>query len=109
MAVSAALDAFDFFATLEAWEGPALVAFVKPGCGACRMMKAALDRVALATFVVDGEDAPGLVADYEVFHFPALFLWFGGEYHARLDCAATPAAVAEAVAAALRQPAEDEP
>lgn len=103
------LDSFDFFSTLEASEGPVLVAFVKPGCGACRMVKRALDEVVFPTFVVDGEDSPGLVADYEVFHFPALFLWFEGEYHARIECPPTPVHLARAVAEALRAPPQEEP
>ena len=104
-----ALDPLDFFATLTASEGPVLVTFVKPGCGACRVMKRALEGLAFQSFLVDAEQGPGLVADYEIFHFPALFLWQDGEYHAKIEAAPTPVALVEAIAAALRREPEPEP
>ncbi len=108
------LDPHDFFATLAAAVGVSVVVFVKPGCGACRAMKAALASLqaggfAGQVFVVDGEDGPGLVADYEVFHFPALFVWRDGDYHAAIEAAPTVAALDRAIREALARPAEDEP
>ena len=88
-----------------------MVVFVKPGCGACKAMLAALERVALAgsCFVVDAEDGPGLVADFELFHFPGVFVWRDGEYHAAIEAAPTPAAVQRAIQAALAAEPEPEP
>lgn len=103
------LDPLDFFKILEGREGPCLVAFVKPACGACRSMKAALEAIAVPSYLVDAEDGPGLVAEYEVFHLPALFLWCDGEYHARIHCPPTPVAVVQALAEALARGPEPEP
>lgn len=108
------LDPLDFYATLSAAPGVSVVVFVKPGCGACRAMKAALDQLEVRgwdgqLFVVDGEDGPGLVADYELFQFPALFVWRDGEYHAEIQAVATAAALDRAIVDALAQPAQPEP
>jgi len=108
------LDPLDFFATLDASPGVSVVVFVKPGCGACRAMKAALTQLeqrgfAGLLFVVDGEDGPGLVADYEIFHFPALFVWRDGHYHAQIQAPPQVARLEHALAEALAGPAEPEP
>jgi thiol-disulfide isomerase/thioredoxin len=103
------LDPLDFHKTLEAGDQPVIVAFIKPGCGACRAMVGALEQIAIPSYLVDGEDGPGLVVEYEIFDFPGLFLWLEGEYHARLHCAPTPVKIVEAVAAALLAPPEQEP
>ena len=108
------LDPLDFFATLQSTAGLSVVVFVKRGCGACRAMRAALEQLELdaghvTVFVVDGEDGPGLIADFEVFHFPALFLWRDGEYHAQLQAAPTPVALGRAIQAAAAHAPEPEP
>ena len=106
------LDPLDYFATLTRAPGVHLVVFVKSGCGACRAMLAALRAgppPGVVVHVVDGDAGPGLIADYEIEHFPALFVWRDREYHAAIAAPPRPAALREAIAAALARPAEPEP
>lgn len=106
---SRALDPLDFYPTLDASTGVVLVVFVRPACGACRALKAALERVELTSLFVDVEQGPGLVQTYELFHLPAMFVWRDGEFHAPVHAAPTPTAILAAVEAALAGPAHEEP
>lgn len=106
---SRALDPLDFYPTLDASSGVVLVVFVRPACGACRALKAALDRIELPSLLVDVEQGPGLAQTFELFHLPAMFVWREGEYHAPVDAAPRPAAILAAVDAALAGPAQEEP
>lgn len=113
-------DDHDLFRSLEGSAGLVVLLIVKPGCGACRAMKTALEQLPeqlseqlggtdLRVFIVDGEDSPGVVGEYELFHFPGLFLWRDGEYHAQLQAPPTPPALTTAIAEALARAPEPEP
>ncbi len=77
-----------------------LVVITSPFCGACRAMLRAIERLPQGSvdraFVADAGESPGLVADLEVFHLPALFLFRDGEYHRPIQ---VPPRVTELVAA----------
>lgn len=77
------LDDRSFWRTLEDEPGPALVLLSAAGCGACRRVKALLAELAPAAGVpvwaLDAHDSPGVVAELEVFHLPALFGAAAGE------------------------------
>lgn len=111
------LDEFDYHPVLRATRGPVLVLFSSPDCGGCRRVEALLPAAVAALpgpdrprlFRVDVQQSPGLSRAFEVFHLPALFLYRHGQYHARLDCAVTPAALGEALVAAWAAPAQEEP
>ena len=76
------LNNHSFFHTLEAPGASGLVVFTKPGCGACRHVKALL--LALAAdipaplYELNVEESPGVAAELDVFHLPALFLFRDG-------------------------------
>jgi thioredoxin-like negative regulator of GroEL len=61
----------------------ALLAVGSASCGACRRLRAMLPALAAAVGLpalwAEAEDAPGLVAELEVFHLPALFVVAAGE------------------------------
>lgn len=106
------LDEFQLHAVLASRPGVSLVLFTSPTCSTCRRVEALLPAAAPAMahlFKVDVQRATGLARAYEVFHLPALFLFRDGRYHARLDCEITPAALEEAIRAALAAPPEEEP
>jgi len=108
------LDQFDFHQTLEASQGLALVAFTAPHCGACNMLREALDEYGprhpeVALYEVDTQRDPGLGEEFGVFHLPALFLYMDGRYHAEIRCEALPEKIAEAMDAALAHAPEDTP
>jgi len=93
---------------------PTLVFFSAPACASCRHLKAVLKRVAgrhpvWRIFEVDAQQESGLVSEFEVFHLPSMFLFSEGDYHAELNCAATPANIESAIEDALRQPRMEAP
>jgi thioredoxin 1 len=90
----------------------ALVLFSSSSCGTCRVVERQLPLSAPAEaqlFKVDVQVASALARAFEVFHLPTLLLYVDGHYHARLDCAVTPAALRTAIDNAVSQPAEEEP
>ena len=104
-------DDLDFYDVIEA-PGAALVVFGAPACGACRRAKAvasSLSGVVDRWIEVPAERSPGLVADLEIFHLPALFLYVDGVFHAPIDAVLTPAALRGAIAAARAAPAVEPP
>ncbi|TCV89075.1 thioredoxin family protein [Sulfurirhabdus autotrophica] len=107
------LTEFDFHQTLEQTEGVSIVMFSGPDCGACRQIEKLLPGVATGIvaqlFKVDAQQCMGLVRQYEVFHFPALFLFVNGYFHATLHSEVTPVKMQAAIDAALARPAEEEP
>ncbi len=78
-----ALHGLDLDRTLHDAAGVVLLVVTRPGCGACRAVKAALATLApidgLAVYEVDAADAPALVDELDIFHLPALWLFLGGE------------------------------
>lgn len=98
---------------LESAPGTSLLVVSAAACGACRALRRALEGLPTGTvdrvFEVDAGESPGLVADLEVFHLPALFVYVDGRYHAPVHAEARPAALASAIDAARRGPAQPPP
>jgi thioredoxin 1 len=106
------LDEFQYHQRLHQAGGVALVLFSSPGCGACRTAERRLPGVVpdgVRLFKVDAQISPGLARAHDIFHLPALLLYRHGEFHARLDCEVSAAALAQAMDAALLAPAQEEP
>ncbi len=108
------LDQFDFHHILEATPGLALVLFSAAACGGCRQWKRLLEASAarrgdLQLFEVDAGLDPGLAAEFEVFHLPALFLYVDGRYQGPLEVEASPAALDRGIAALLAAPPREAP
>lgn len=107
------LTEFNFYRSLAASPGASLVLFVGPHCGACRHAEAVLPQ-ALAgrvehLFRVDVEQCTALAREYEVFHLPAMLLFFDGHFHAHIHSPLLPAKLQLAVETALQLPAEEAP
>lgn len=98
------LNDHSFFRTLEAPGAAGLAVLTKPGCGACRHVKAALVSVAEALpaplYELDVEESPGVAAELEVFHLPAMFLYRDGELRGEVHAEARREALLAAVQAA---------
>ena len=109
----ALLTEFDFYRRLAASSGVSLVLFSGPDCGTCRRAEAMLPDALVGAvahlFKVDAQQSMALAREYEVFHLPALFLFVDGHYHAPLHSALSPAALRQAVAAALQSPSQEAP
>jgi len=97
------------YQSLEALDRPALVAFGTPGCGGCRRLRALLPALRealpeLAVLYAEAERCPGVLADLEVFHLPALFVFRDGDAHAAVSAPLSVPAIAAATRAALAGP-----
>jgi thioredoxin 1 len=106
------LDEATYHRLLAQTQSLALVLFSSSSCGTCRVVERQLPLCAPAEaqlFKVDVQVASALARAFEVFHLPTLLLYVDGHYHARLDCAVTPAALRAAIDNAVSQPAEEEP
>lgn len=108
------LDQFDFHQRLANLSGVSLVMFSSPDCGGCRHLAAVLgqlrrERPDWRVFEVDAQRDSALIHEFEVFHLPTLFLFQDGRFHCELQAPAARVAIAAAIDAALRLPAEDAP
>lgn len=106
------LDEFRYHHRLREAGGIALVLFSSPTCGTCRVVEGRLPLAAspgTRLFKVDVQLSPALARAHDVFHLPTLLLYRNGEFHARLECEVSPAALAAAMAEALAAPAQEEP
>jgi thiol-disulfide isomerase/thioredoxin len=97
------------YPSLEALDRPALVAFGTPGCGACRRLRALLPELSaalpeVAVFYAEADRCPGVLADLEAFHLPALFVFRDGDAHAGLSAPLSIPALVAAARAALDGP-----
>jgi thioredoxin-like negative regulator of GroEL len=102
----------DYHQRLAATPGLGLVFFSSPECGACRRVEALLPDAApeaARLYKVDAQRDAALARAFDIFHLPDLFLYRDGQFHARLDCAVTPASLGRAIDAALAAPAQEEP
>lgn len=96
---------------LDEAQDDVLVVIGTQSCGACRRAKevlSTLDDVGgpLLVVHVDAERAPGVVADLEVFHLPALVLHRDGAPWARVSAPLVSGALAAAVRAARSGPCD---
>ncbi|MFN7147184.1 MAG: thioredoxin domain-containing protein [Myxococcota bacterium] len=99
------LHGLDVDRTLHHARGPVLLVVTKPGCGACRALKAALagtpDVDRLAAWEVDATGAPALVEELALFHLPALWLFVDGEPAEAIAAPPDPARLSAALADAI--------
>ncbi len=106
------LTDFDADQRLLAMSGVSLVIFTGDGCASCRWAHRHLPGLALAVdrlCWIDVGHNGGVVARYEVFHLPALFVVRDGEFYGALQTRLTQSRLNEAVAQALARPAEELP
>lgn len=106
------LDEASYHPRLSGTRGSALVLFSSPDCGSCRRVETRLPAEAppgMPLFKVNVQTATALARAFEIFHLPTLLLYREGHFHARLECEITAPALAEALARALAQPAQEEP
>jgi len=114
MSVIKALTQFNFYPQLEQTKGLSLIYFSAHFCSSCKhlthiLTKLAAEQDKLTVFQVDAQQDQALVAEYEVFHLPALFLFNNGHYHAQLQCEARIPSILDAIQKAANQPAEEAP
>lgn len=99
------LHGLDVDRTLHHADGPVLLVVTKPGCGACRALKAALaatpDVAGLAAWEVDATSAPALVEELSLFHLPALWLFVDGEPAEAIAVPPVPARISAALVDAM--------
>ncbi|MEZ4384116.1 MAG: thioredoxin family protein [Nannocystaceae bacterium] len=93
--------------------GDALLLITSPFCGACKATRRALAQLpaGLVDRILDADAgaSPGLVADLEVFHLPALFLYRDGEFHAPIEAPPRTQEIAAAIERAKAAPAIEPP
>lgn len=103
----------EFHRRLAEWSGLTLVLFAQPGCGACRLAKAALPDWLVGAVqrlvLVDASAQAALAREFDVFHLPALHLYKDGQYHAPVECELTQRAVRAAIGEAAAAPAHEAP
>ena len=106
------LDQFDYQQRLAETRGEVLVLLTSPTCGTCRRVESLLaggNHAHRTIYKVDVQENPAIARALDVFHLPSLFLYMHGNYHARLDCEITPAALDAAIRIARANPPEEEP
>ncbi len=108
------LSQFDYHHTLSDTAGDALVMFTAPACGACRQFKQLIQQHAdqfttLSLFEVDAEQELALTREFDIFHFPAFFLYRDGRFHAPLQSCADLPAFRQAIHDTFSRPGQDEP
>jgi thioredoxin-like negative regulator of GroEL len=100
-------------ACIAASPGIAVVLFVAPHCGACRVWKRllpqALAGIADGFFEVDVSEATGVARYFGIDHLPTIYLYRDGQFHAELQCEAREVALRDAVRVLLAAPPQDEP
>jgi thioredoxin 1 len=98
------LNDHSFFHTLEAPGAAGLVVLTKPGCGACRHVKAILlaltPSLPAPLYELNVEESPGVAAELDVFHLPAMFLFRDGELRGAIHAEARREALLAAIHAA---------
>jgi len=114
MSAIKALTQFDFYPRIEQTKGLSLIYFTAHFCSSCQHLSQLLSQLAekqkdVSVFQVDAQQDQALVAEYEVFHLPAIFLFNNGQYHAQLHCEARIPSILEAINKASALPAEEAP
>ena len=106
------LTDFDADRRLLDLPGTSLLVFTSTGCASCRWARRELPllRLPVARLAwIDAGDNAGLVARYEVFHLPALFIVRDGQFYGALHCRLRADELREALTVALCRPAEELP
>lgn len=92
--------------------GTSLLIFTSRGCASCRWARHELPNLPLSIdrlcWIDAGENA-GLVARYEVFHLPMLFVIRDGQFHGALRARLTTVELSDALARALSHLPEELP
>lgn len=110
----AQLDQFNLHHRIAEYKAPALVMFSSRSCSSCRHLKQILEQLATvhpewAVFEVDAQRDMALTREFEVFHLPALFLFYQGVFHSEIACEASLGAIEAATARALQEPPSEAP
>lgn len=111
MALDGLTDA-SLYPALDEAGGSAVVAFGTPACGGCRRLRALLPALqqavaGLPVAYAEAERCPGVLADLDAFHLPAIWLFVNGDPWAPIEAPLTVTALAEAIAAAQAGPPVD--
>ena len=106
------LTDFDADRRLLDLPGISLLIFISRGCASCRWVRQVLPTVHLPIerlcWIDAGENA-GLVARYEVFHLPMLFVIRDGQFHGALQARLNAVELIDALATALSHSPEELP
>lgn len=97
---------------LLAWRGVSLVIFTGEGCASCRWARRELPRLDLPVdrlCWIDAGRNGGLVARYEVFHLPALFVVRNGNFHGAVQARLNRSDLTTAIECAVQCLEEDLP
>lgn len=92
--------------------GTSLLIFTSVGCASCRWARRELSKLHLPIqrlAWIDAANNGGLVARYEVFHLPALFVVRDGQFYGGLQTRLQAAELTQALDTALSRPAEELP
>ena len=108
------LSAFDFHHRMEEQTGISLVMFSASACSSCRAWKLLLQKLKqsrddVQVFLVDAEKEMALVNEFEVFHLPAIFLYYNGQYHAPVESETSIDALQSKLEELLNQPRMEMP
>jgi len=106
------LTDFDADRRLLDLPGTSLLIFTSTGCASCRWARRELPLQPLPVARlawIDAADNAGLVARYEVFHLPALFVVRDGQFFGALQSRLRTDDLLDALAEALRRPADELP
>lgn len=108
------LEQFEFHQTLAETRDVALVFFSSPNCSSCRYWEQLLDgyrhsHAGVHLFKIDAGRDQALTEEFGVYHLPALFLYYNGQYHSELQCEARIDTLEAAIATALKSPPQEMP
>lgn len=108
------LDQFNLHQRIAENKSPTIVVFTSGACSSCRHFKRILEQLAQRhpewlVFEVDAQRDMALTREFEVFHLPAVFLFYQGFFHSEISCDASLPAVESAIAQALREEPQEAP
>lgn len=110
MPESKPLHEANFFQELAKIAGPCLIAFGTPFCGACQLLHRLFDTGdwPFPVHYLDAGENPGLIQEFEIFHFPKLLLFIDGEPHASIERPLSIEELIQGVQGALDLPPSDD-
>ena len=108
------LDQFNLHHAIAEFKAPTVVMFGSAACSSCRHLQHVLEQLAgnrpdWLVFMVDAQRDMALTREFEVFHLPAVFLFYQGVFHSEITCAASPKAIQAAIEDALQKPPTEAP